>query len=136
MQLKSIRTMNKVGAVGLAVTGVALFFNKVGEQPVRVLVIIVVGYAALVALPLVSLRGLSTNCSQALRAFAIFANWSFIALWGLLFLLAVYTHDGIRQLLSSILVFVIPQAINIRALRGLNEQSRRLDQKVTQPEGT
>nr|PZN78375.1 MAG: hypothetical protein DIU57_15890 [Pseudomonadota bacterium] len=112
--------MNMVGAIGLALLGVALFFNKLGEQPAGVLIAIVVMYALLVAVPVVSMRALSAESSQRVRTFAIFANWFVIGLWLIGFLGAVYNHVGIVQSIGGALMLVLPQTINIRTLRRLN----------------
>jgi len=122
-EYKKTRWMNILGAVGLALLGIALFFNKVGEQPTGILVTIILMYSVLTAVPVFSAWALSSTFSRRRRTIVIAANWFFIGLWAISFLFSLYTHMGILQSAGGILLFVLPQAINIRALRKLNQQS-------------
>ena len=123
IKYKKTRVMNIIGAVGWALVGVALFFNKMGEQSAGILITIVLMYALLVAVPTVTARALSANSSRQRRTAMIWANWFLIGLWCFSLIGSLFMHVGLAQVIPGILAFVIPEAINIRALRTLNRQA-------------
>lgn len=112
--------MNIVGAVGITVLCVALFFNKLGEQPAAVLLIIVVFYLGIVSVPAGTARGLSDPKRTSLQYAMLVANWALIAFWvlGLLVIILVDPHR-LGMAVGAALFYVVPQAINIRALRSI-----------------
>ena len=122
-EYKKTRGMNIIGAIGWALVGVALFFNKIGEQPASVLITIVLMYALLVAVPSMSACALSVESSRRQRTLMIWANWFLIGLWCLSALAALYTHIGLAQALGGILAFVLPETLNSQARRKLNQQA-------------
>ncbi len=124
-EYKKTRWMNIVGAVGMAgitLLGTGLFFNKVGEQLDDIfMAAIVLMCVVFTALPVFSALALSPTFSRRGRSLVIGANWFFVAWWVIGILTALYTHIGIAQSAAGVLMLVLPQAINIRALRQLNQ---------------
>lgn len=118
------RLMNIIGAVAWGIVGVMLFLNKIGDQPAGVLTAIVFAYMLLVAVPAATAWALSESRTEKLRVAMLWANWAFIGLWCLGTVGAIYISTTLNaaQLWSAVggaLVFVLPQWINIRALRAL-----------------
>lgn len=113
------RVMNMVGAVGFSILGVALFFNKLYDQPPRVIATIVLMYAFLVFVPAGTARALSQTGSRKLQRTMLIANWSVIALGCIALVAPIFIHQplSIVMAMGIALFFVLPEAINIRALR-------------------
>ena len=118
---KKTRMMNIFGAVGWAVVGVALFLNKNATTLSGVVIAVSALYVLLVAVATMSARALSVGSTSQLRRLMIWANWSLIALWVPSMLVALYMHVGLPQVLLGTLAFVLPEALNIRALRKSNQ---------------
>jgi hypothetical protein len=115
------RVMNLLGAVALACAGVALFANKVYEQPPGILAAIVVMYLVLTAIPAGTYVSLSPSAAWWMRVTMLWANWALIALWACSAVAGVWLL-GAKQIgtaLAGIVMFVIPQAINIHALKSI-----------------
>jgi len=118
-EFKKTHIMNIAGAIGWAIVGVALFLNKMNEAPAWALAIIVAMYILLVVFPAYTARALSPSGSYALKRRMLWANWAFIALWCFAFVAELFIFGG-HQLgmgIAAALAFVLPQVINIRALR-------------------
>lgn len=131
------RWMNVFGAVGWGITGVMLFFNKVGEQPASVLVGITLMYLVLVSIPVGTAFALSTSASARLRTSMLWSNWALIAFCclGTVSALFLSTSKGASQFWSVVgaaLFFVVPAWININALRsGLSSHNAYEPNKTT-----
>jgi len=118
-EFKKTRMMNIIGAIGWGVVGVALFLNKMGPRtPDVVFLGIIIMYAILIIFPAFTAKALSPTGGYALKRGMLWANGGFIALWCVCIIAEILW--GGRQLgmgILAALAFVIPQAINIRALR-------------------
>ena len=120
--------MNIIAAIGWALTGIALFFNKLGELSASFLTLIVLFYALIAALPAFTARALSINASRRLRKIMILANWSLIGLDTFAVVGSILLGHSIPLMgFLSILFFIVPAAINIYALRALNRCSNISD---------
>ena len=111
--------MNLVAAIGWALVGLALFIQKFGEVSAGTLISIALLYAVLIGVPALTARALKATAGQTLRKSMIFANGMLIVLWVLSTTVAVYLGVGVPAALLGVLAFVVPEAINIRALRML-----------------
>lgn len=116
----TIRVMNIIAAIGWALVGIALFFNKLGEQSASILTFIILLYAFIVALPALTARALSINASRLLRKIMILANWSLIGIDTIAIVGSIFLHSLSPLGLLGIFFFIAPAAINIHALRVLN----------------
>jgi hypothetical protein len=122
---RKTQIMNIVGALGSAIVGVALFLNKIQEQPLGILAVVVGWSAVLVLVPAATAGALSHAGSSTLRHAMLRANWMLIGFWGLclgisLVLIAleqIPVADTLSTVLLSTLVYVLPEWVNIRALR-------------------
>lgn len=120
MDFKKTRWMNVAGAAAWALVGVALFLNKVGEQSIGVLATILAMYAVLVSVPALTARALSSSGTLSLARAMKRANWALIVLWAVSVAITVIVMPrGLGQSLLGVVAFVIPEAINIRALNRL-----------------
>ncbi|MDX9821687.1 MAG: hypothetical protein RBT20_07120 [Syntrophales bacterium] len=120
----TIRVLNIIAAIGWALVGVALFFNKLGEQSAGILTLIVLLYALIVGLPAFTARALSINASRRLRKIMILANWSLIGLDTFAIVGSIFLHSLSGLGLLGILFFIVPAGINIYALRALNKAEK------------
>lgn len=119
--------MNLAGGAGLTVTGIALFFDKAGNQTFGTMALIVALYAFMVFAAFGSARALLPTATPKHRRVMLIVNWAFIAMFGagiVITVLATFSSLPVltRMLLSLVpgaLAFVVPQAINIRALKAL-----------------
>jgi len=125
----TVRGMNIAAAIGWALIGVFLFVNKLGQVPVRFLVLIVLLYAYIVSLPAFTARALSFSSSRLLRKIMILANWSLIGLDAFAIVASIFLHSLSPLGLLGILFFILPAAINIRALRALNRADKQATSK-------
>ena len=116
---KKTINMNLVAAIGWALVGLALFIQKFGEVSAGTLVSIALLYAVIIGVPALTARALKATAGQTLRKSMIFANGMLIVLWVLSTTAAVYLGVGVPAALLGVLAFVVPEAINIRALRML-----------------
>ena len=127
------RIMNMVGTVGFSTLGVALFFNKLYDQPPGVLETIVLMYTFLVFVPAGTARALSREGNQKLQRVMLFANWSLIALGCIAAVGPILIHQplSIAMAMGCALFFVLPEAINIRALRAvLSAKIAQIDEPI------
>lgn len=115
--------MNIFAAIGWSIVGIALFFNKYGEVSSSILILIVLLYALLVAMPAFTARALSINVSNKQRNVMIMVNWGMIILWGISLIAPLLLHTTTLLNLLGFFFFVLPQIFNIRALRALNRLS-------------
>ena len=120
----TLRVMNIIAAIGWALIGIALFFNKLGEQSASILTLIILLYALIVALPAFTARALSINASRRLRKIMILANWSLIGLDIFAIVGSIFLHSLSLLGLLGILFFIVPAGINILALRALNKAEK------------
>jgi hypothetical protein len=124
---KKTRWMNLAGGAGLTVTGIALLLNKAGNQTFGVLALIVALYAFMVFAAFGTARALLPTATGKHRRVMLIVNWAFIALYSVGIVITVIATFGslpvlTRMLLSLVpgaLAFVVPQAVNIRALKAL-----------------
>ncbi|CAN7782561.1 hypothetical protein LJR296_008120 [Cupriavidus necator] len=124
---KKTRIMNIIGAIGLAIMGIALFVNKLGEQSAGVLATISAFYGALVAVPTGTACALSETGSRRLQRWMLWANWSLIVFWFLGLVATIWLRHPLGTVLLGALVLVVPQAINIRAFRNIRATNRESD---------
>lgn len=120
----TIRVLNIIAAIGWALIGIALFFNKLGEQSAGILALIVLLYALIVGLPAFTARALSINASRRLRKIMIMANWSLIGLDTFAIVGSIFLRSLSGLGLLGILFFIVPAGINIYALRSLNKAEK------------
>lgn len=120
----TIRVINIIAAIGWALIGIALFFNKLGEQSAGILTLIVLLYALIVGLPAFTARALSINASRRLRKIMILANWSLIGIDTFAIVGSIFLHSLSGLGLLGILFFIVPAGINIYALRALNKAEK------------
>jgi len=121
---RKTQIMNIVGAFGTAIVGVSLLMNKIQEQPLGILVLVVGWSTVLVLVPAATARALSHAGSFTLRRAMLRANWMLIGFWGLclgisLVLIAleqIPVAASLSTTLMSTLVYVLPEWVNIRAL--------------------
>lgn len=116
--------------------GIALLLNKMGEQSAGILITIVLMYALLVAVPAFTAKALSAAASRQQRNAMIWANWLLIGVWCFSVVASFFLHFGLAQVVLGILAFVIPEALNIKALRSLNEQASLANTTHNQPLST
>ena len=122
---RKTQIMNIVGAFGSAIAGVALLSNKIQGEPFGILAMVGAWSAVLVLVPAATARALSDAGSSALRRAMLRANWMLIGFWGLCLgislALTALGHipvaDAVSTVLLSTLVYVLPEWVNIRALR-------------------
>jgi hypothetical protein len=126
------RTMNMVGAIGWALVGVGLLVNKFDDQSAGVLAAIGLMYAILVGVPAGTASALSQGGSRALRRGMLWANWSLIGVWCVGFAAGIYLGRPLGMVLLGALFFILPEAINIRALRFLITTKGSQAAEVTQ----
>jgi hypothetical protein len=120
LPFRGTRIMNIVGAAGLGLLGIALFFNKLGSVPTAVLVVIVLFYSILFAVPMTTILALSNKAGNAPRILALGLNIALIVLWCVSLIGALLIQPRSMFLnLAGALMFVVPEWINIRALRAL-----------------
>jgi hypothetical protein len=119
--------MNSIGVTGLAITGVALLFDKIGEQPIGILATIIAMYSVPVLVAAGTGFALARENCHTLRRGMLWANWTLIGLlvvvfagWtflGGLAMVGVYFWGAVTGLGPAILFFGVPGWVNIRALR-------------------
>lgn len=109
--------MNIVAAIGWGVVGIALFLNKYDSVSVGVLSSIIALYAVMVGVPALSARALSPATGPRLRKAMIFANGALVVLWAISTITSIYLGVGVASALAGVVAFVIPEVINIQALR-------------------
>lgn len=109
--------MNLVAAIGWGVVGIALFLNKFESVSAGVLVSIIALYAVMVGVPALSAKALSASAGPKLKKTMIFANGALIALWAVSIITSIYLGVGVSSALAGVVAFVIPEVINIQALR-------------------
>jgi hypothetical protein len=111
--------MNMVGIGGFSILGILLFFNKLYDQSPGVLATFALMYAFLVFVPAGTARALSQEGSKKLQRTMLFANWSAIALGCIAAVAPILIHQPLSMgmAMGCVLFLVLPEAINIRALR-------------------
>jgi hypothetical protein len=122
---RKTQIMNIVGAFGCAIVGVALLVNKIQEQPLGILLLVIGWSAVLVFVPAATAGALSQAGSSTLRRAMLRANWMLIGFWGvclgisltLIALGQIPVAATLNTVLLSTLVYVLPEWVNIRALR-------------------
>lgn len=128
---KKSRLMNLIGGTGLAILGLALLINKAGEQSVGMVVAIVAIYGFMIGVAFGTARALSENATAKLSTVMLWLNWSLIGLYAIgaaaIVLGTFAAPDVLKRMLAAllpgVLVFVVPELINIRAL--MSVQSSR-----------
>ncbi|WP_380707593.1 hypothetical protein [Salinispirillum marinum] len=113
--------MNIVGAIGLGVLGIALFINKLGQPSTGTFVLIVAYYAVLAGIPALTARALMETSSNGLRRSMLWANGLLIGLWCVSLVGSLMLKQPFSLLLAGALLFVLPQTVNIIALRGMRQ---------------
>ena len=119
--------MNIIGASSMAILGVALLVNKMGEPSIGVLASSVALYAVFAFVFAGTALALARTGSYRLQRGMLWTNWAVIGLWGLgfaeIFLMggaALVVAQLLKYLgtdLASSLFFVVPEWVSIRALR-------------------
>ena len=137
---KKTRAINLVGGWSLALLGVALFVNKVGEQPVSVLAAIAVIYAVCVGTALGTAHALSREKYSKIHTVCIWLNWLFVGFYAIgvaATVLGTFASPDVMgrmlaRLAPSVLFFVIPQLINLRALYSVRALSQLPKAEITE----
>jgi len=120
--------MNILLASGFVYAGVAHLLRSMQQQPLGLLAAIVALYAMLALINATTAYALSPHSRNTLLRTMLRANWMLMALWGLCFAgilmsvaLIAMTNKQIGGALSAVLpsalLTVLPQLLNIRALR-------------------
>lgn len=128
---KKTRVMNLIGGWSLVLLGIALFFNKVGTQSIGVLATILVMYGIMVGTALGTARALTEVSSVKLRKTVMWLNWILVGVYALGVVATVLgtfaAPDVMKQMLVALipgaLAFVVPELINIRALRSIQSSA-------------
>lgn len=120
--------MNVVGAALWAATCFALFFQKMAEQPISTLAGITVLYILVVSIPAGTAIALSRRRESRLRTTMVWMNGAFIALGVMSCVIAAYFDFKPLNLIFFPVVFLVPEMLNISALR---KQSRMLSRHRT-----
>ena len=115
-------SMNLVAAIGWGVTGVALFLSKLDSLSAGALTSIFISYAFIVAIPAFTAKALTSPLSPKLNKVMVFSNAALIVLWAVATIASIYTGDRVGLALAGVVAFVIPEVINIQALRALIKQ--------------
>lgn len=123
--------MNLIGGWGLALLGVALFFNKVGTQSIGILATIFLMYGIMVGTALGTARALTEGSPVNLRRTMMWLNWVLVGVYALgvvaIVLGTFAAPDVMKRMLVSLipgaLAFVVPELINIRALRSIRSSA-------------
>ena len=131
MTIENVRKMNKIGIIGWSIMAPIILFtpiylylcvDRIEGRPVNYFSLIVIGIiacalaAGLIISPLWTGRALSPSSSHALKRRMIWVNWAWIGLW-CFFAYHAISLDHWTDALWTFLFFVIPQWINISALR-------------------
>jgi hypothetical protein len=122
---RKTQIMNIVGAFGSAIVGVALLLNKIQEQPLGILVVVVGWSVVLVLVPAATAGALSQTGSATLQRAMLRANWFLMGFWVLCLaislILIALEQIPVAATLSTVtlsaLVYVLPEWVNVRALR-------------------
>lgn len=125
ISFKKTRAMNMVGATALVILGLALFFNKINEVSSDLLAIVVAVYALLFWVAFGTARALTESSSYSLQRQMLWLNWGVVCFYGCglaLTMLATFgSVDVMKRMLQAMmpgaLFLVLPELINIRALR-------------------
>ncbi len=120
MTFKNIRIMNIVGAMGMGLLWAGVILSMFSKMSGIVLGIFSFLFFVMVAAPAVSALALSQAAGRWLRWIAIGLNVSLILLW-ILSVVEGILNSPSSLLLSvfSALFYVVPQVVNIRALRAI-----------------
>jgi hypothetical protein len=120
MTFRNIRIMNIVGAAGMALLWVVVILGTYAKMPPLALAIFSFLFLVMVAAPVVSALALSQTAGKALRWIAVGLNVALILLW-VLGVVQGLLHPSSQLLLSvaSAVFYVVPQVVNIRALRAI-----------------
>lgn len=120
--VKRIFLMNVLGACGITLAGIALFLNKLDNQVADLLVTIALFYALLIALPAFSAYSLKSQ-NRHLHNLMIYANGFFILIWIVSVIAGIFFGSPLLgSFILGALMFVIPQLINIYALKKMRQQ--------------
>jgi hypothetical protein len=130
-EYKKTCAMNLIGGWSLALLGVALFFNKVGAQSIGVLATILVMYGIMVVTALGTARALKNGSPMKLRTTVMWLNWLLIGVYTLGVVATVSgtfaAPDVMKRMLVALLpgalAFVVPELVNIRALRSIQSSA-------------
>jgi len=116
---QSTRVMNMVGTIGFAVLGLALFCNEFYDEPLGALAIIALICSFLVFVPAGTAHALSNDGRRNFQKIMLFANWLLIAFACIAAISPIFIHQPISlaMVVVTALLFVLPEVINIRALR-------------------
>ena len=129
---KKTRAMNLVAGWGFALSGIALFFNKVGEQPVIALAAIALIFGVCMGTALGTAHALSREQYSKIHTVCIWLNWLFVGFYAIgvaATVLGTFASPDVMgrmlaRLAPSVLFFVIPQLINLRALYSVRALSQ------------
>lgn len=111
--------MNMVGTTGFAVLGLALFCNKFYDEPLGVLATIALICSFLVFVPAGTAHALSNDGRRNFQQTMLFANGLLVAFACIAAVSPIFIHQPISIAMVAVtaLLFVLPEVINIRALR-------------------
>lgn len=124
---KKTRVMNLIGGWCLALLGIVLFFNKVGSQSNGIFATILFLYGIVVGTALGTARALTEGSPVILCRSMMWLNWVLVGVYALGVIATVLgtfaAPDVMKRMLVAlipgVLVFVVPELINIRALSSI-----------------
>ncbi len=125
---KKTRIMNGVAGLLFLIGTVVVFFQKNGSAEPRILIIGLVFYGIMIATAISSMFALAQSAWSATRLVATILNWLCIVLYiiSILGSVIMYSQSAkmipIVPLIMAIFMFVVPQVINLRALRRIKLQ--------------
>ncbi len=120
MTFKNIRIMNIAGAIGMGLLWGMLILMMFSKMSTLVLGVFVFVLVFMVAVPAVSAFALSKTAGRVLRGIAIGLNVAVILLWILGVVQGIQQSPvALASSLFSALFYVVPQVLNIRALRAI-----------------
>ena len=127
LKFKKTMIMNIIGGVCFLIMGIALYLNKTNSEQSMSLLFITSAYSVLCGSAFGSAYALSAQAGSKLQLVMISINWLFIGIFILsavvIIISAWSSLDAIGSkifpLIPAVFMFVIPQLININALKQL-----------------
>lgn len=120
IEYRKTRVMNILGSIGFMIVGITQIFKKVDGLNTWFLVVVLVLFTVLAIIAFGTARALSVNTSTRLRSTMLGINWALIIFWSIGLVVGMYFREPLSTSLFGMLIFVVPELINIRALRSFH----------------
>jgi hypothetical protein len=131
IEYRKTRVMNILGSIGLMLVGITQIFKKVDGLNTWFLVVVLVLFTMLAIIAFGTARALSINASTRLRTIMLRTNWALIIFWSMGLAVGMYFREPLNTSLFGMLIFVVPELINIRALRSFHSSQECQAEDVT-----